>query len=270
MFGSFILGLFLLGSVFAQESTPTPEVKLANRVMWDATKECILSISLKKIEKKPLIECDSFVQEGSTVKAIRYEGISLAVILADDGDYLVADTYVFNNSDDRVLVDPNLSQMLLWKDGDTKKVPETLTPIAGTEIAKKITNRIAWANALGALGASMQTQTSTVQSTSNGTATVTGNGQSATGVYSGTSQATITTPNTQAQVAEAARARSRSEQGMATGSHYITNGLRANTLFGKSSINGMIFFKRKNALTGVFTIKLNDVYFDFVFSNRKK
>lgn len=266
LYVGFLLFSFVLTS-FAQETTPPKRFK---RISWTPAKECLKANFSEADQANDVVVCDSFLQDGANVKVIRLNDIVLSVIIGDDGDYLLADTLIINNSKNRLLVNPDHASMFFWKNGDTKLNPELSSPIPAEKIAKKIRTRIAWANALGAMGASVATQTSTVNSTTNGTVSVIGsNGSSANGTYSGTTESTVTTPNTQAQVQEAMRARDRTTQANSVGGSYIASALKANTLFEKQSTNGLIYFKRTKAKFAIFTIELDNVLFDFAFTNPK-
>lgn len=264
----FSLALLILNAaVFAQSASPTKQYK---RVSWTNTTECLKADFSEDDLKKNTVVCDSFIRDGANIKIIKFNDTILSVIIGDDGDYLIADTLVINNSKDRLLVNPEHATMFFWKSGDTKQSPEVAAAIPGEKIAKKIRTRIAWANALGAIGAGMQTQTATVDTTSSGTVMATGsNGSSATGTYSGTSQSTITTQNTQGQIQEAMNARDRTARANSVGDSYVAMALKGNTLFEKQSTSGLIYFKRTKAKFAIFTIELGDVLFDFAFTNPK-
>ncbi len=266
IFSSFLL-LALNIAAFSQNASTAKQYK---RVSWTNTTECLKADFSEDDLKKNTVVCDSFIRDGANIKIIKFNDTILSVIIGDDGDYLIADTLVINNSKERLLVNPEHATMFFWKSGDTKQAPEVAAPISGEKIAKKIRNRIAWANALGAIGAGMQTQTATVDTSSSGTVMATGsNGSSATGIYSGTSQSTITTQNTQAQVQEAMTARDRTAKANSVGNSYVAMALKGNTLFEKQSTSGLIYFKRTKAKFAIFTIELGDVLFDFAFTNPK-
>lgn len=240
------------------------------RISWTNTADC-MKANISEAESRELaVSCDSFISDGASVKIVKVNDLIVAVIIGDDGDYLIGEVTVINNTKNRILIDPGHSSLFIWKDGDTKKEPERFSSIPGEKIASKIKNRIAWANALGAIGAGMQTQTTTVETNSSGTFSANrSDGVSASGTYTANSQSTVTSPNTQAQVNEAMRARQRSNEANSAGGFYVANGLKANTVFPNTTVGGYIYFSRKKAQFAIFTIEVGDTLFDFAFKNPK-
>ncbi len=241
------------------------------RIAWTTTSECMKSGFSESELKSQQVACDSFIRDGARIRIVKVDDVVLAVIIGDDGDYLIGDVLVINNSKDRLLVNPTHASMFFWKDGNTTKSPELASPIPAEKIAKKIRKRVFWVNVLGGALAGMQTQTTTVNSTTSGTFSAIGNnGASASGTYTGTTTSTVTTPNTQAQVMEAMRANERSERAGDIADSYVAMSLKGNTLFPNQSTHGLVYFKRMTSKFVIFTLELNGVLFDFAFTNPKQ
>lgn len=267
---TFLFSLFLLSafaSVNAQNAAQSTPMK---RIAWTNKAEC-MKIDFSEADRRELsVSCDSFISDGVSVKIVKVNELVVALIVGDDGDYMIGETTIINNTTNRILIDPSHASLFIWKDGDTKKNPERFGSIPGEKIASKIKRRIAWANALGAFGAGLQTQTTTVDSSSTGTFSANRNdGASVNGTFAANSQATITSPNVQAQVNEAIRARQRNNEAASAGSFYTSNGLKANTIFPNTTVGGYIYFPRKKAQFAIMTIEVGDILFDFAFKNPK-
>ena len=259
--------LFIFGftSLFAQT---IPD----KRIRWIPEKEC-QTLRFSDDEKKDSkIECDSFFSDNRHVKVIKYNGIKVAVVLFDDGDYFGADVFIENRTDGRVEVDREDTIMGIWKTEDRSDKLEILPLVLPEQIVSKIRKRVMWANIFGAIAASTATTTATSQTNSTGNASVFDNkGNSASGTYTGNSQTTTTTTDRKAQAEEARRMRERNAERKSVSASILEGALKNNTLFENQSTNGFLYFKRnKKAKIGVFTIGVNGVYFDYFFNNPKK
>ncbi|MEQ1603838.1 MAG: formylglycine-generating enzyme family protein [Pyrinomonadaceae bacterium] len=226
------------------------------------------SVGFSEAEQAGLLAtCDHWVANDATVQIIQINNMTVTVIIGDDGDYILADTYVTNKSDERILVDPYQSVLFAWKTTDLSTAPERFQPISGQEIASKLKRRAMWANILDSVLTSFARNTTTVTSNSSGSASVYGSGYggsfSATGFYSGSTTTTISTPDLLARIQSQARVRERDANAANRGSYYINSAMKANTVFAKDSVDGIIYFKRKKAPSAVFTIRVGDVLFDF-------
>src|SRR5262245_30920949 len=108
--------------------------------------------------------CDLIAVNGARYRIIKRNGLFIAFeFIEADGIYIAA-VFVSNGSDSRILVDPRLSFLALWK--DVKKEPyETHAPTPPEKVAGKIASRARWANALRSFGAGMATTTRTTTTT---------------------------------------------------------------------------------------------------------
>ena len=237
------------------------------RVLWTEDKAC-RSVGFSEAEQAGLLAtCDHWVANDATIQIIQINNMTVTVIIGDDGDYILADTYVTNKSDERILVDPYQSVLFAWKTEDLSKAPERFQPITGEEIASKLRRRAMWVNILDSVLTSFARNTTTVTSNTSGNASVYGSGYggsfTATGSYSGTTMTTISTPDLLARIQSQARIRDRDENAQNRGSYYMNSAMKANTVFPKDSVSGLIYFKRKKAPAAVFTIRVDDLLFDF-------
>lgn len=257
---SVVFGLF----VYSPQQAIAQNVK---RVLWTEDKAC-RSVGFSEPEQTGLLaSCDHWVANDATVQIIQINSMTVTVIIGDDGDYILADTYVTNKSDERLLVDPYQSTLFAWKTNNLSTSPERFQPISGQEIASKLKRRAMWINILDSVLASFARNTTTVTSDSTGSATLLGSGYggifSATGFYSGTTTTTISTPDLLARIQSQARVRERAETAANNGAYYINSAMKANTVRGKDTVGGLIYFKRRKAPSAVFTIRVGDILFDF-------
>lgn len=213
---AFLFTLSLACSVFAQTSeTPKPQPE---RVRWKSNDPC----------------CDQIVVNGASIRIIKHKGLTIATDGQKSNDFFAIETYVYNDSGQRILVDPSQSWFSVWKEKGKEmkaKVTEAYAPLPPEKIISKIENRAAWANALRSLSAAFATNTQTVNTYNSGNVSVYGAGTPAQGTYSGTSTATVTKPNYEAQRQAAATnaetsAKTQSETGLIN-----STALRANTVF---------------------------------------
>lgn len=248
-------------------ATVSGSAQNVKRVLWTEDKAC-RSIGFTEAEQAGLLAtCDHWVANDATIQIIQINNMTVTVIIGDDGDYILADTYVTNKSDERILVDPYQSVLFAWKTEDLSKAPERFQPITGEEIASKLRRRAMWVNILDSVLTSFARNTTTVTSNTSGNASVYGSGYggsfTATGSYSGTTMTTISTPDLLARIQSQARIRDRDENAQNRGSYYMNSAMKANTVFPKDSVSGLIYFKRKKAPAAVFTIRVDDLLFDF-------
>ncbi len=201
---------------------------------------------------------DSFISDGVPIGIIRNAGVTIAVSGYDGKDYLFCEITVLNETDKRVNVFPR-DFYLTFKDKNGKF--GYVYPLPPEKIAKKYLSRAKWGNFFRTFAAGMAT--TTTQSVGSGTAYVYGSSGSATGVYSGT--ATTTSPNLAAQ-RNAAVANDRAvEAANAKGQSVILNSLKANTVFPKTYVSGLVHFERKKFSVGILYIIIDGTAYSFPF-----
>ncbi len=241
--------LIFTNNIVAQES------KQPTLILWQPNRQC-KTLNIPAGEKPPV--CDVVVIDGFRVGSIEYKGIYLAVAFLGQDGRIVADTYIANNTGDRMLVDPRNWRIGHYRDNDTAN-PKSLinqSAIPPQKIADSIQKRVRWANALAAFGAGMARSTTT--SDVNGT--VYSNGS--TGTYTG--QVTTTTPDYAAQRRATIQNEQRSRDAEGKSDSILSTALLPNTVFDKQDISGLVYFKReKKAKYSKVCIILNEIGFFF-------
>jgi hypothetical protein len=207
-------------------------------------------------------DSDLIVVEGSWIHILFDQDLVVAVAIKDEGGYYIADLSVLNNRKTRALVDPSASRLVLV---DAIGKQRSLAPVEPGKIAKKIQRRTMWANVLRAFAAGMATKQVTSTSQTNGSVSVFGTEGSAQGIYSGTTTTTTTVPDTEAQRnAVIANARAM-EDAKSRGEGIVRNAMRANTLFPKSTLEGIVYFERKKSARAMFQIRIEETLYEFSF-----
>jgi len=248
------------------------------RVLWTEEEQCRLS-GFSDTETSSLVrKCDSWVANDAFIQVVQIDDLVVTVIIGDDDDYLLVDTYVTNKSDGRVLLDPYQSTLFTWKDGNLSKPPERFQPIAPDDIAKKLRRNALWWNVLdglltgfaeslnkttittntsGSMSASGTSRANATAISDYGRVTAYGNSSfSATGHYTGTTTTTISTPDIVGRLMLEARSFERVSNAKNEGEYYRLRGMKANTLLPKDTKSGLIYFKRKKAPTAMQTLEM--------------
>jgi hypothetical protein len=190
------------------------------------------------------------------------EKIGVLVSLAVIGKYVRADIFILNDSQSNVDVLP--SNFVLSEVTPKQKM---LKYVDGDKLIRSAERQIAFGDAMTALGANMQRQQSTVTTSSTGTVSANGSdGTTATGIYSGRSTSTTSTPDYAAQARAAETIRARDEAFATTADFASRVMLRANTLLPSDSLHGYMFFERDKKeklvmLSGI----LGDTIYQFPF-----
>lgn len=192
--------------------------------------------------------CDTFIIDGSIVRSITYQGISIASKVFDNKENIVGDFYIYNGSGNRVLALSKPSTITLYRSKEefiNRKdylISAFATP--PEKIVDKIENRVIWANALNQFGANMQTQQAQINA----------NGKTA----------TLTMPNIPAQQNAAIENNRRTASAIDKSASILSTALRQNTVFNQTSLSGLVYFKRhKKASFGIVFISVDDKDFAF-------
>lgn len=245
---STILILIFAFSVFGQNDETSKEKKL---IAWGVNPQCAEVDKL--ITKDDYVRCDSFVFDGETVMSILFNNIYVATSLSVVNGYIVADVYVGNNTNRRILVSPDESVIVYYNsEADYKASKDDIgikDAIPPSAIAKKLVNRVRWANAITSASASMQNTTATVTSQNSQT---------------GTTRSTVTVPNTQAQRQAEQQNTNRSKNAENQAGNIMASALKPNTVFEKDRISGLVYFKlNKKAKYAQMWLVIDDTYFIF-------
>lgn len=240
----------------------TAGVVSAQEVRWD-TKFADLSPHLHKPVflggKVSCPECKEYVVDGRTYLEVRHNGKLLIFSQTWMEGYLTFVVTVSNLSDKDFLYDPSISVIDYEKDKIAKDLSGFKSAFAldPDKIAEKRANRVRWANALGAIGAGMQTTTSQT----NGTVMTTGG--------SGTYSSTTTTPDYDARRRQDKASAERVDAARSTGDAMREIAFKANTMFPGTSKTGAIFFKNPKALSMFVIFPIDGYDYVFVFGKQK-
>lgn len=258
--------LFLALSVSDAFAQSIPSEKTF-RILWTPEKTCKVDavdsdnkpVALSDEERTKLnASCDFYAKDGVEVAIVKFKDYVVATSIVVRG-YVMLDVLVVNNSNERLLVNPALARFNYWKDINAD-ASDAMTPIPPEKIASKIMNRVKWANILNGVGASLQKQTATANSSTTGNASIYDNrGNSANGTYSQKTETTVTAPDSTAQVEAIRQNNQRASNGQNLSDSIISNALKVNTLFPNESTNGVIYFPRKKAKAAVFVFTLDGV-----------
>jgi hypothetical protein len=198
---------------------------------------------------------------GRKYETLAGEKIAVLVTLEVVGKYVRADIFVTNGSPGNVDVLPSnfvLTEIL--------PKPKQLKWVDSDKLIRSAERRLAFGNALTAMG-SMQRQQSTTTTTSSGTISANGaDGTYANGTYHGISTATTSSPNyaAQAQAEQTIRARNEGFASLADFASRTT--LRANTLLSNEHIRGYMLFERdKKEKTIMLSGIVGDTIYQFPF-----
>lgn len=244
-----LIALCLSLSAFAQTTAPKPQ----KRIAWSSDQKCVISGFADDKKVSDSVSCGSFLYFKSKVMVIRYGGMTVSVSIGNDGQFLIADTFVSNNSYPQFAVGPELSKLFAWKHGDGTGDPELLEPISGEKAMKEVRDLVELpTSGSGGRGAMLPP----VPSSSSNRAVV---------VDSDTAD-----PNTEEQIRKALSSRQYGKRDGGPGDYYALISLKPVQLAARQSTSGMIYFKRTTAPLELFTIKINDVHFDFPFSAAKR
>jgi hypothetical protein len=220
-------------AVHAQDQTNQPQPAKPPTITW----------------KKDDPNCDLIVVEGSRYRIIKRDGLFIAFEFVESRDLYVAAVYVANDSDGRVLVDPQSSILALWKDVK-KEAYEIVAPTPPEKVAKKIESRARWANALRAFGAGMATTQTTT--------------------YTGSDSVTTIAPDLEARSRADRQNAETTGQAEDKAAGVMSAALKANTLFSKEYVSGEIYFQKKKFEAGYFVFKIGDAFYQFTVRPAQK
>jgi len=185
--------------------------------------------------------------DGHKFKTMTSDGLTVTVSMMAIGKYIRADVTVMNGTAGTVDVPPTDFEC----DESVPKLKK-LAYVDAEKIIRSAQNRVAWGNALTAMGASVSRQQSTTTTTSTGTVHATdSDGTYTTGTYNGSSVSTIRQRN-------AAIAALNGQL-----SHAV---LKANSISPNQSIRGIVLFERdKKAESVSLSVPVDGVSFEFPF-----
>lgn len=224
---------------------------------------CLASASAQQSASKVLIcdenaECAHQFVNGHQVKILTSDGLTVTASLAIGHKYTRADVSVFNGTAANVDVLPTNFEL-----EEVTPKQKTLAYVDVGKVMRYAKKRVAWGNALTAMGAGMQRQQTTTNTTSSGTINTTdSDGTNSTGVYDGSSTSTTSSPDYAAQ----ARADEAIRQNNAALAALNGDALRANTVVPNSGVRGFVFFERdKKVQSLVLSVPVGTTLYKFPF-----
>jgi len=201
--------------------------------------------------------------EGQKFKILTSDGLTVIVSMAITEKYTRADVSVFNGGTASVDVMPTSFQL-----EEVTPKPKPLAYVDAAKIIKSAQRRVAWGNALTAMGGSMARQQSTTTTNSNGTVNASGSdGTMATGVYSGTSTSTTSSPDyaAQARANEAIRQRNAALASMS--GQLSSEAFKANTVLPNQTVRGIVLFEKdKKTQSIMFSLPIGATVYKFPFT----
>jgi hypothetical protein len=208
--------------------------------------------------KKGAAFADDFITDGATIRLIRDNGLTVAVFGRIEGDYLITEVAVVNETDHRVTVKPEDFFLVFWDKANKMGHVFSLPP---AKVANKAMGRAKWGNFLRTFAAGMAQTTST--SNVSGVVNATGAGGSAYGTYGGTS--TTTSPDHAAQRRAADANREATEAAHVAADKVLSDALWANTVFPKTYVSGLVYFERKKFEMSALYVVIDGTAYTFAF-----
>lgn len=188
--------------------------------------------------------------------------VSVIVSLEMIGKYVRMDVFVANDSE-------NSLDVLPWNFVLTELSPKQkgLKDVDGDKLIRSAEKRLAWGNALTAMGGSMARQQTTTTASTTGTVNAhASDGTTATGTYHGTTTATTSEPNYAAQAQAAQTIQARNEAFANLASFASRTLLRANSVPAKQTSRGYLLFERdKKAKSIMLSGIVGDTIYQFPF-----
>lgn len=201
--------------------------------------------------------------EGQKFKILTSDGLTVIVSMAMTEKYTRADVSVFNGGTTNVDVLP--------KEFHLEEVTPKPRPLAYVDVAKIIKsaqNRVAWGNALAAMGGSMARQQSTTTTNSTGTVNASASdGSTATAAYHGTTTSNTSSPDyaAQARADETIRERNAAFASLSGRLSHVV--FKANTVLPNQTVRGVVLFEKdKKAQSLMFSVPVAGTVYEFPFT----
>ena len=219
---------------------------------------------------QPEVTKNLICDRGSTcgfgyINGRKYETLAsdkIGIVIVGDavGKYLRADILVLNESAKSVDVLPSNFVLV-----ETSPKQKPLKYVDGDKAIRSAERRLAWGNALTAMGGNMARQQTTTTTNSNGTITAYGN-TPAFGTYNGTSTSTTSAPDYAAQARAAQTIQMRNEAFANFANFTSRTILRANTVSPGQSTRGYLLFEGdKKARVVMLSCIVGDTIYQFPF-----
>jgi hypothetical protein len=146
--------------------------------------------------------------------------------------------------------------------------PKPLTYVDAAKIIKSAQRRVAWGNALTAMGGSMARQQSTTTTNSSGTVNASSsNGSSASGTYNGSSTSTTSSPDYAAQARANEAIRQRNAALASLSGQLSQEVFKANTVLPNQTVRGIVLFEKdKKTQSLMFSVPIGATVYEFPFT----
>jgi len=207
--------------------------------------------------------CTHQFVNGAKFKTLTGNGFTVTVSLWGNKKYFRADVSVLNSSTANVDVLPASFDL-----EEVEPKEKTLAYVDAEKIMRSIQKRVAWGNAMTAMGAGMQQQQSTTTTTSTGTVNATGSdGSYASGTYNGSAVSKTSSPDYAAQARANQVIQQRNQQVAALNEQLSRTALKANTVVPNQNVRGYVFFEADKKVKNVMlSIPVGGTVFKFPFT----
>ena len=246
-----LAGLLFLSPPLLSTQTPAPQYEVTKNLVCSRGSDCGFG----------------------HINGRRYESLAsdkIGVVVVVDvvaNKYIRAEVFVLNKGDKNVDVLP--SNMIM-----TEVLPKQkgLKYVDADKLIRSGERKLAWGNALTAMGGSMARQQSTTTTNSYGTINAIGsNGATAMGTYSGASTSTTSAPDYAAQARAAQTIQMRNEAFASLASAASRGVLRANTVPPTQSVLGFLLFENdKKAKEIMLSAIVGNTIYQFPFDRTIK
>ena len=207
--------------------------------------------------------CEHRFIDGQKYKILTSDGLTVIVSLAITEKYTRADVSVSNGGTASVDVMPTSFQL-----EEVTPKPKTLAYVDAAKIIKSAQRRVAWGNALTAMGGSMARQQNTTTTNSNGTINASSSdGTTSTGSYNGTSTSTTSSPDYAAQARANEAIRQRNAALAAMSGQLSSTVFKANTVLPNQTVRGIVLFEKdKKTQSMMFSLPIGATVYKFPFT----
>ncbi len=204
--------------------------------------------------------------DGQKFKILTGDGLTVIASLAATAKYIRADISVSNGTAANVDVLP--TEFDLEESGPKQK---RLAYVDAEQVIRSAEKRVAWGNALTAMGGNMARQQSTTTTYNNGTVNAkSSNGTYATGTYNGSSTSTTSAPDYAARARADETIRQRNEAFASLRGQLSHTLLRANSVLPNQTVRGIVLFELdKKADSGSLSIPIGGTVYQFPFSSKR-
>jgi hypothetical protein len=248
--------LLTLATLFAVTLSVSAQQK-TGLIMWGPEANCkssTLSITVKPV-------CDFVVLDGTGYRIVSHNGRTIAVTFATDGDYLLADVLVRNDSEDRFNVLPLRWAVFGYADESAADGGKPLLQSYAEDpkkIADKVERKARWANFFAGLGAALATSTTQTEGRISDTY---GNAVTYT--------AETTQPDTAAQRQAAIEIDRRRQRSAADADSIMEWALKSNTVLPGARVAGRVYFKKGKAKFYEVYLPIGEVVYMFSVKRKK-